>query len=387
MEQYSNKDVITQICILKDHAGETDEELEKTKALAESAQDAAEKAYAKALQVDAFDERIAQAQEDATLALTQAEEAQTDADRGIVTAEIRVTESEGHLWMKSAANVETQTNIPIASSVQSGIMNAQTYKSLEAAQAKIAELEAKTRIVYVKFASDSPTQDQITELFTAAAGRAPVAGDVVSDIARSLTYGYDGTAWIATQIPISTWTNSSAGIIKGVPKAGAAGTLFAEADGTGSVNGWDDLNTKITNGFKTSAKAFSGYTITEMADRVQVKFDALDGTSVSEEIPSANDEKAGMLSAADHTLFSNKSRIQGVEVTLAAANWTNGSQEVDCSVAQADNVLWVSPSPSSFLAYGQAGIYASAQAEGKMTFTCQAVPVNDIVVNIVGVTE
>lgn len=388
-EQYDNKDVITQIYALIDdnaiiHEDLDTQQLDVDKAITDSA-NAVKKAQQAIDTADAQATAVAKAQADATLALQQAEDAQTDADSALTTSEIRTTAAEGSLWMKQVNNVEKQTNIPIASSDKTGLMNAQTYKSLVNLGVRVEALESKKSTAYVVFTSPTPTQEEITEKFTAAVGRPPIAGDSATDIAKALTYEYDGSTWIQTIAPISNWTNETAGIIKGTPATGAAGTLFAESDGTGSVNGWDELNTKITNGFITASKAFSGYSFTETATQITAKFDAVDGvTSVTEIIPSATAEKAGCLTAADWTRFGNKQNaIASASVTLTAAGWSGNSQTVACAIVTTDNIIWVSSSPSSFESYGKAGIRATAQGDGTITFVCTKVPTVDITAEVV----
>ena len=70
-------------------------------------------------------------------------------------------------------------------------------------------------------------------------------------------------------------------------------------------------------------------------------------------------------------------------VTLTAAGWSSNTQTVDVSNVKADSTVIVSPAPESFKAYGESGIYCSAQAEGKLTFTCEDVPTADLTVNVV----
>lgn len=381
-EQYDNKDVIQQIYSLKDRQEGLDDQV--TQAVSDSAT-AVSKVDALEPKVDSFDGRITKAQADATLALSQAEEAQTDADSAVATAEIRTTVAEGSLWMKQVNNVEKVSNIPVADETKTGLMNAQTYSSLKNLNARVAALEASQTIAYVVLPSSTPTQEQITAAFTNVVGRPPVAGDLVKDIAKSLTYEYDGSNWIQTTAPVATWTNEGAGIIKGVPSTGAAGTLFAEEDGTGSVNGWDELNTKITNGFLTASKAFSGYSFTETATQITAKFDAVDGvTSVSEVIPSATDEKAGCLTAADYSRFGGKQdRLVTKEITLLSAGWMSGSQAVVVDGMKTDSIVWVAPIPADQDEYGNDGIKATAQGEGTLTFTAKNTPVVDVKVNVV----
>lgn len=381
-EQYDNKDVITQIYGLKDKETANADAIANTQTTADiaiaQAQDAVAKADAAVSSVSGYDTRIDKAQGDATLALTQAEDAQTDADKGVAVVSIITDAASGTLYTKTVANVEESKNIPLASTTQTGLMNAQTYQGLVNLGVRVSALEAKKSTAYVVFTSNDPSQEEITQKFTAVVGRAPIAGDQVTDIAKALTYEYDGTTWIQTTAPIANWTNETAGIIKGTPASGAAGTIFAETDGTGSVNGWDELNTTVS-------KAFSGFTFTETATKVTAKFDAVDGvTSVAEDINAANESTAGILTAADWSKFNGKQNaLTSVQVTLTAVGWLNNTQTIVVGNVEADNIIWVSPSSASFDSYVASGIRATVQQSGSLTFSCITTPVVDIIVEVV----
>lgn len=68
--------------------------------------------------------------------------------------------------------------------------------------------------------------------------------------------------------------------------------------------------------------------------------------------------------------------------TLTVAGWSNNQQTVSVSGITASNTVIVSPAPASVSAYGNAGIYASAQGAGTLTFTCTTVPTAAININI-----
>lgn len=70
-------------------------------------------------------------------------------------------------------------------------------------------------------------------------------------------------------------------------------------------------------------------------------------------------------------------------ITLTVVGWSDNAQTVDVSSVKADSTVIVSPAPASFKAYGEAGIYCSAQAADKLTFTCDSVPTAAITVNVV----
>lgn len=70
-------------------------------------------------------------------------------------------------------------------------------------------------------------------------------------------------------------------------------------------------------------------------------------------------------------------------VTLAAASWSSNAQTVTASGVTASNTVLVSPDPDSQEAWGKAGIVCTAQAAGKLTFTCKTAPTAALNVNIV----
>ena len=69
--------------------------------------------------------------------------------------------------------------------------------------------------------------------------------------------------------------------------------------------------------------------------------------------------------------------------TLAVASWSNNAQTVSVSGVTASNTVIVSPAPASHEAYAKAGVYCSAQASGKLTFTCKNVPSAALTVNVI----
>lgn len=73
----------------------------------------------------------------------------------------------------------------------------------------------------------------------------------------------------------------------------------------------------------------------------------------------------------------------GTSVKLTVSGWSsNKTQKVTSSIISADDDLIVSPAPSSFVVYGNSGVYCSAQEDGALTFTCSKIPANEITVNI-----
>lgn len=69
-------------------------------------------------------------------------------------------------------------------------------------------------------------------------------------------------------------------------------------------------------------------------------------------------------------------------VTLTVAGWANNSQTVTASGVTANNAVVVSPTPDSYLSYGEFGVYCSAQAVNSLTFVCDSTPDVALTVNI-----
>lgn len=73
-------------------------------------------------------------------------------------------------------------------------------------------------------------------------------------------------------------------------------------------------------------------------------------------------------------------------VTLSASSWSSNAQTVNVSGVTASNVVVVSPNPSSYVAYGEAAVRCTAQASGKLTFTCTDVPTDALTLNVLILT-
>lgn len=370
-EQYDNKDVIQQIKKIKDDVSSTasvaedalsqvttanatsNEALTKAEQAITTADSASAKTDALQVTVDAHSQAIESVE-------TQTEQALTDANDAFDQASITQTAEAATITMTRGTGYQEQIPFPIASSVQTGMMNAQTYAGIVNLTARVDKLEASKTVFYVSFSSDSPSEAEITSVFTTASGRPPAAGDYVTDIARSLTYGYNGSAWIKveTSADIPVFTADTPGLIKG---STADGTIAAEADGTGSVNGWDNVKTTLSNH-------------TESIGTINGEISTIQGS-----ISGIETEISGLNS----NLSTKQNNITSVTVTLSASGWSDNTQTVSASNVTASNIIWVSPAPASFDAYGKAGVRATAQGAGTITFTCVKVPTENLSVEVV----
>lgn len=68
--------------------------------------------------------------------------------------------------------------------------------------------------------------------------------------------------------------------------------------------------------------------------------------------------------------------------SLTVAGWSNKTQIISVTGVSASNCVIVAPDPGSLSAYAAAGVRCTAQASGKLTFTCQSVPTAALTVNV-----
>lgn len=365
-EQYDNKDVIQQIKKLKDDTASADDKATEALGTVGTALSNSTEALSTANTAKSTADALKVTVDEHTTSIEQvrieAEQALTDANDAFDQTSITQTAEAATITMTRGTGSQEQIPFPIASSVQTGMMNAQTYAGIVNLTARVDKLEASKTVYYVTFSSTSPTDSELTSLFTTVSGRAPVAGDYLTDIAKSLTYGYNGTNWIKVESSgdIPVFTSETPGLIKGNT---VDGTVAAETDGTGSVNGWDNVKTTLNNH-------------TESIGTIQSSLSTVEGTISSIE---------GEIANLNANIMTKNDKLTTVTVTLTVVGWDSSTltQTVSASNVTADNIVWVSPAPASFDVYGKAGIRGTAQGDGTITFTCTKVPTEEISVEVV----
>lgn len=70
-------------------------------------------------------------------------------------------------------------------------------------------------------------------------------------------------------------------------------------------------------------------------------------------------------------------------VQLTVAGWSNGAQTVTASGVTANNVVIVTPAPSSMEDYSAADVKCMAQATNSLTFECRETPETALAVNVI----
>ena len=149
--------------------------------------------------------------------------------------------------LNTQATTQQSVNLPLANASTAGLMSSSDFSSLQDLEDRVGNLEGKTtRLLYT--ASTNPTANDINSFVTGLGYTLPFEGiAVVVDETFHIWHYYDnnGIGWRDDGVDtVSNFTNSTAGIILGSTDNGK---VFAETDGTGSVNGWDTLSTNVSN--------------------------------------------------------------------------------------------------------------------------------------------
>ena len=77
------------------------------------------------------------------------------------------------------------------------------------------------------------------------------------------------------------------------------------------------------------------------------------------------------------------SQLIQTSVNLYASGWVDNVQDVAVTGVTASNTVWVAPIPNEQHLYTNYNIICTAQADGILTFSCETVPTEDLIVNVV----
>lgn len=213
--------------------------------------------YALAEFVDSFQAGITNAQSTADQAIKNAEAAQKTAEEA--------TQNVGEAFDTARASPNSSTIImdyiringdeqnvalPVVNTTNAGILNVNDYKFFQEYDARLRAVEGISRIYLVELPSDNPDPQQITLAYTSQwpdAPNPPLEGTVIVDPARNnLSYRWNtqsNTWYKISEVAIQQFTNTTLGTIKGSTQDGE---VQANADGTGSVTGWDTIKGNIS---------------------------------------------------------------------------------------------------------------------------------------------
>ena len=150
----------------------------------------------------------------------------------------------------TGATSSSSITLPVASATQAGVMNSSLFNAVQANSNNINSI--LNGAVVVSDLPVSPTQQQLTEAWKGATGLSElINGAKIFDNTneKNWTYYTNTTTWYATDASgsttVSTATNTSLGIVKG--DATTDGKAFVEADGSLSINGWDQITNDVAD--------------------------------------------------------------------------------------------------------------------------------------------
>lgn len=149
-------------------------------------------------------------------------------------------------------------SMPVASNSSAGVMNSTMYSQFVGMSNNITSI--LNGAVSISGLSANPTQAELTTAWETETGITGVINGAKindPDNQKVWTYYTNTDTWYAAtntaQVTISQWTNSSQGTVLGSTNEGQ---IYAENDGTGSVNGWDALKGRVTT-LETNAVSIS----------------------------------------------------------------------------------------------------------------------------------
>lgn len=146
----------------------------------------------------------------------------------------------------------------------------------------------------------------------------------------------------------------------------------------GGFSGTDaEFETSLANLSNKADKSttLSGYGITDAYTKTQID------SAVNNK---ADKSTTYTKTEADNLLAKKAGKITWSTITIASTAWNSSSKTATVSVSgvTTSNAVDVAPAEASYDAYVSAGIRASAQGSGTLTFKCKTVPTAAISVNI-----
>lgn len=168
------------------------------------------------------------------------------------------------------------------------------------------------------------------------------------------TYQY---AYTATQTTPSTWYNS----------VSEAATAYGDTQGA-------YLYTKTAYGFN------DGTNVTQYSVAYQGSNGT--GTGTVKSVSYNGNVYNSVDSSGNLALSSIQAQHATLTITIATSDWSNGTCTKTATGVTASNTVIVSPASTSYVAYGEAQVRATAQGANQITFTCTDEPSSALTVNV-----
>ena len=99
-------------------------------------------------------------------------------------------------------------------------------------------------------------------------------------------------------------------------------------------------------------------------------------------IPIARGGTGATTASAARSALGAQATVVNKTGSLTVAGWSGSTQVLSVTGVTSSRCVIVAPAPDSLEAYAAAGVKCTAQASGKLTFTCQSVPTAALTVNV-----
>ena len=148
--------------------------------------------------------------------------------------------------IKTGATSVIEDNLPLANQTNAGLMSPSDVKAIEDLNDRVESLEGTTRrLLYTD--KENPTASEIETFVEGLGYEKPFSGIsvVVENTLHIWHYYSNEESWKDDGVDtVTDFSNEHSGTIKGSLDVGK---VYAENDGTGSVNGWSQLTSRVTN--------------------------------------------------------------------------------------------------------------------------------------------
>lgn len=174
-----------------------------------------------------------------------------------LNAGIGVMEDKNSVTLRSTlldpknGNLSTSTLVlPVASEVQHGVMPKEAYSSLVNLEPRVSALEGGQAKTYAILMGEGPfTQEDYQSAWELASGAeegsTPPDGTKITNITTNIDIQYFASqnTWVERQVSVPIATAETTGVVK---SSSAKGKVAVEADGSMSMNGYDELTSNIS---------------------------------------------------------------------------------------------------------------------------------------------
>ena len=151
-----------------------------------------------------------------------------------------------------------------------------------------------------------------------------------------------------------------------------------------TASNWTNKNPVLLDGERILVVTSAGEIRTKTGDGTK-KFTALpyDDEALIDTALSSTSTRSVQNKIVKAALDEKQKTVTSTTATLRTTGWSSNSQTVSVSGVTANDIIICAPATASEDAWVKAGVKCSAQAAGKLTFTCKSTPSASLTANIV----